>query len=402
MPQLNLYLHLHQPYRLRKYSVFDLDTHSYFADDQADDNRVIFNKVAEKSYWPMLSLLYQLLLQYPKDFLFSLSLTGIFLEQAQAYQPKLIELLQKIMTTGQVEILAESYYHSLASLYSPTEFKEQVRQHTRLIQLLFDYTPTTFRNTELIYSDEIAAGIAAMGFSGAITEAVDHYLHGRPKTQLFASNSAKKIPLLLKHAQLSDDIAFRFSESHRAGQPLTADTFTHWVNNYSEDEFVNIFMDFETFGEHQWADLGIFEFFEHFVHHFLSHSWNRFLTPSEVFARTQVDDLPVYAVSQPISWADVDRSVTAWRDNELQQDTLRLIYGMESQILETGDKALIDDWRKLQASDHFYYMCVKWSADGDVHAYFSPYDSPFEAYTRYSTVLVDLQQRLRKTQMMSL
>lgn len=394
MPKVCLYFHLHQPDRLRNYSIFDLDSHQYFADENADENKIIFQKVAQKSYWPMLSLLYELILQYPRTFFFSLSLTGTFLEQVQRYEPGLLSLLQKIMRTGNVEILAETYYHSLASLYSPKEFKRQVDAHIHKVEELFDFSPTSFRNTELIYSDWIGEQIAAMGFAGTITEAVDRYLHGHSRTQLFASNTSKKIPLLLKHAHLSDDIAFRFSESHRSGQPLTAETFVHWVNAYSEQEYVNLFMDFETFGEHQWADTGIFEFFKHFVKLFQSYDWNQFVRPQEVFAQADVSQLPVYYVPEPISWADIDRSITAWRDNDLQYDTLRLVYALEKPVLATKNAELIDNWRRLQTSDHFYYMCIKWSNDGDVHAYFSPYDSPFESYRRYTTVLADLQSQV--------
>lgn len=401
MPKLNLYLHLHQPDRLRRYSLFDLDSPTYFRNDQADENEMIFNKVAQKSYWPMLLLLKQLLEEHPDQFVFSFSITGIFLEQAQRYQPKLIELLQALVATGNVEILAETYYHSLASLYSPKEFTAQVDQHTAIIQKLFDYTPRSFRNTELIYSDWIGQQVAEMGFIGMLTEAVDRYLDGQPRTQVFSSFTKNRIPLLLKHAQLSDDIAFRFSANHHAGRPLYAETFVHWINDYQEHEYVNLFMDFETFGEHQWEDTGIFEFFRQFVKKFLQYEWNSFTTPTQVFERVKVESLPFYKVPEPISWADIDRSITAWRDNDLQYDTLRLIYDLEKKILATKNTQLIDDWRRLQTSDHFYYMCIKWSNDGDVHAYFSPYDSPFDAYNRYTTVLADVQNRLQTFQLIN-
>lgn len=392
MPQLCLYLHLHQPFRLRRYTIFDIgNNHDYF--QEANDlNKEVFQKVAEKSYFPMLRLLQQLLIWHP-EFTFALSITGVFLEQAEQFEPRIIQLLKELVQTKRVEILAETYHHSLASLYDRQEFEHQISLHRKKIWNLFHYKPRVFRNTELIYSDEIGQMVAELGYQGMLTEAVDRYLDG-PKTRLYSSYSQKKIPLLLKHAQLSDDIAFRFSESHRSGRPLTAETYVHWLNAYQEDESVNLFMDFETFGEHQWSDTGIFAFFEHMVDKFLQFPWNHFRTPSQLTQQVDPEKLPFYKVPFPISWADIDRDLTAWNGNELQQDTLRIIYSLRDQVLKTKNERLIEQWRKLQASDHFYYMCVKWSADGDVHAYFSPYDSPFDAYNRYTTVLADFKQRL--------
>ena len=395
MPQICLYFHLHQPYRLRPYSIFDIDSADYFSNQVTDDNKVIFDKVCEKSYIPMFYVLQECIDNHP-DFKFSLSITGIFLEQLTTFRPDVLVQLQKLVKSGKVEILAETYYHSLASLYSEEEFRKQVKLHTHKIQQIFEVTPTSFRNTELIYSDHIGWLVGKMKFEGMLTEAVDRYLDGRAKTQLFSSNTDVPIPLLLKHAQLSDDIAFRFSESHRSGQPLTAETFVHWINAYDQNEYVNLFMDFETFGEHQWADTGIFDFFRHFVSESQKFEWNSFVNPTQVFRSVDVKKLPKYVVPEPISWADIDRDLSAWRDNKLQWDSLRLIYDLEKQILSSNNQTLIEDWRKLQASDHFYYMCIKWSADGDVHSYFSPYDSPMDAYNRYSTVLADLQGRLLK------
>jgi alpha-amylase len=366
-----------------------------------DENKKIFAKVAKKSYVPMLSLI-KVLLNKHEDFKCAFSISGVFLEQAQMYEPKVINLLKEVVATGRVELLGETYYHSLASLYSPSEFKIQVLRHTQLLEDLFDYTPQVFRNTELIYSNDIAEQITNLPFSGVLTEAVKRYLWDRPKTKTYFSNTKKKIPVLLKHAELSDDIAFRFSDKNWQMHPLSAQKYLEWVEIYPENEFVNLFMDFETFGEHQWEDTGIFAFWESFVDQFLSHSWNNFITPSDEVELTlaeleqtkTIPDWRVYDVPEPISWADVDRDITAWRDNALQKDTLKHIYDMETNITQSGNMKLLDDWRNLQTSDHFYYMCTKWSADGDVHAYFSPYDSPYEAYRRYSIALADVKNRL--------
>ncbi|PIR61352.1 MAG: alpha-amylase [Candidatus Pacebacteria bacterium CG10_big_fil_rev_8_21_14_0_10_44_11] len=409
MPKVCFYLHLHQPPRLTNISVFGLGTQAdrYFQSPEGenDQNRKIFLKVAEKSYLPMLHLLGQLLQTEP-GFKCAFSISGVFIEQAQRYQPKILEILKRIVATGKAELLGETYYHSLASLYSPSEFKIQVKRHSELLEDLFGFTPKVFRNTELIYSNQIGEQVSQLPFTGILTEAVGRYLWDRPKTKVYFSYTKKKVPLLLKHAELSDDIAFRFSDKNWKEHPLSAERYLEWVEMYQETEFVNLFMDFETFGEHQWADTGIFQFWAAFVHQFLARPANSFVTPSEEIARAlsefkQPSDIPdwrLYDVPEPISWADVDRDVTAWRDNVLQQDTLRTIYELEPQILGVGDKRLVEDWRKLQTSDHFYYMCTKWSADGDVHAYFSPYQSPYEAYRRYSIALADIQERLLQKQ----
>jgi alpha-amylase len=403
MPQLCFYLHLHQPHRLKDVNIFDVGQPSqdYFSGSE-ELNKKVFQKVAHKSYIPMLSLI-KVLLDRHANFKCAFSISGVFLEQAQQFEPKVIKLLKELVNTGKVELIGETYYHSLASLYSETEFKIQVYRHTQLLQELFEYTPQVFRNTELIYSNDIARQIEKLPFRGILTEAVTRYLGDRPKTLSYFSKTKWHLPLLLKHAELSDDIAFRFSDKNWPMHPLSAEKYLEWVEIYPENHTVNLFMDFETFGEHQWADTGIFKFWEAFVEKFLEHSWNRFVTPIELVEQAeqekladngQVPDWRIYDVPEPISWADVDRDVTAWRDNVLQQDTLKIIYDLEAEIIRRQDKKLLEDWRNLQTSDHFYYMCTKWSADGDVHAYFSPYDSPYEAYRRYSIVLADLQERM--------
>ena len=412
MPHICMYLQLHQPWRLGEYDVFDVgNSTEYFSEGARSANGQIFQKVANKSYLPMLRLLVQLSQENPR-FVSALSCSGVFLEQAQQFAPEVIILIQQLLKTKQAELLSETYYHSLASLYSPAEFKAQVARHTQLVRKLFGVTPTVFRNTELIYSDAIAEQVAALGFTGMLTEAVDRYLGDRPKTKVYYSATESRLPLLLKHAQLSDDVAFRFSERTWQWYPLTVERYLDWVNVYKEDECINLFMDFETFGEHQWADSGIFEFFGEFVKQFSAQPWNSFVTPSQVFKREQqqrtynpatkwnkkklpIPEDRIYHVPQPISWADVDRDLTAWLGNELQQDTLRSTYALQEQMYEKADAQLLDTWRRLQTSDHFYYMCTKWAADGDVHAYFSPFSSPYEAYRKYSIMLADLQDRVR-------
>lgn len=412
MPQICLYLHLHQPYRLRSYQIDEIGNNTAYFDSAAEDaNREVFSKVAHKSYLPMLNLLKQLLSAVP-EFNFSLSITGVFLEQAQRYEPGVLQLLQDLVATGRCEVLSETYHHTLASLYSEVEFASQVEQHRELLQALFQYRPTVFRNTELVYSNEIGQRVAKLGFSGMLTEGVDRILQGRPRTQVYYSVGSEQLPLLLKHAQLSDDVAFRFSDRNWVHYPLSSETYLQWVEVYGEQELINLFMDFETFGEHQWADTGIFPFFQSFIRMFVASQWNSFVLPSEAIAggkwqvkASAADPVPPqpappaelrYDVPYPISWADVDRDLSAWLENAFQQDCLQQVYALEHDVTKTQDPQLLNDWRRLQTSDHFYYMCTKWSADGDVHAYFSPYRDPFEAYRRYSVVLADFKHRLWK------
>ncbi|NCN06234.1 MAG: alpha-amylase [Candidatus Pacebacteria bacterium] len=392
MAQICLYFELHQPRRLAAVPLTMLGSKvpSFFSLASGDENQVIFSKVAKKSYYPMLGLLKKLLAFEP-NFTFALSLSGVFIEQAQEYEPEIITLLQQLCNSGRVEFLAETYYHSLASLYSHQEFAMQVALHQECIKKLFGIAPRIFRNTELIYSNNIAEQVAAFGFAGMLTEAVPRYLGDRPPTQVYESATKDCLPLLLKQAQLSDDVAFRFSDRNWQWYPLTVERYLEWFESYSSSDCINLFMDFETFGEHQWQETGIFEFFQKFVSSSLANKKHRFVTPSVAIQRTSVG---TYDVPEPISWADVDRDLTAWTGNAFQLDTLNILYSLEEKVKKSRDENILANWRLLQTSDHFYYMCTKWSADGDVHAYFSPYDTPFEAYRQYAVVLAHLRESL--------
>lgn len=402
MPKVCFYFLLHQPYRLCDYSVLDLGNHhSYFWQKNYNQNKEVFLKVADKSYRPMLELLLSLSKTYP-NFKFAFSTSGVFLEQAQMWAPDIIKILRRLVKRkNQVEVLGENYYHSLASLYSPVEFARQVIQYEALLDKLFGVQPQVFRNTEMIYSNQIAQQVADLGYSGMLTEAVDKYLCSRPKTSVYRSNSTPSLPLLLKHASLSDDIAFRFSQKSWSSWPLTAEKYLAWLNTYSPQENIGLFMDFETFGEHQWESTGIFAFFTQLIAKGAGERQLYFITPSDELVpllskakrRNWLRSLPVYSVDTPISWADENRDLSAWRSNALQEDTLKHIYSLEQKILAKKDTQLLTDWRRLQTSDHFYYMCTKYFADGDVHSYFSAYNSPLEAYRRFCICLADLQER---------
>lgn len=392
---VTLYLHVHQPWRIRQYSIFDVaHQHDYFSGghNPAQDNEKIFRKVANKSYRPMNALL-EKMLQHHADFKLSLSLSGSFLEQAEQYAPDVIESFQRLVATGRVEILASPYHHSLAFFYSPSEFERQISLHQQKIEQLFGVRPRVLANTELAYNDNLAQWAENHGFNGVLAEGWDPVLGWRSPNYVYRPADTERIGLLLKNYRLSDDIAFRFSDRKWSNWPLSAETFTDWVSSAADEApLVNLFMDYETFGEHQWRETGIFQFFEKFVEQWLADSDHKFYTVSEAIANNR----PVGELSMPspVTWADSERDLTAWNGNRLQSEALRYIYGLERDVLASGNDELIRDWRRLQMSDHFYYMCTKWFTDGDVHAYFSPYESPYDAFLQYMNVIRDMRWRL--------
>lgn len=395
MPSVCFYFQVHQPWRIKKYRVFDIGgDHNYFNDDSdtSRNNRAVFKKVARKCYLPANEAIRELLARH-SEFRASYSLSGVFLEQAEQFAPEVIDSFRMLVDTGRVEILAETYYHSLSSLYSPKEFREQVRMHGDLVKKLFGVVPRVFRNTELIYSNAIAREVEAMGYSGILAEGADHIMGWRSPNFVYEPAGSEKMKLLLKNYRLSDDIAFRFSSRDWVEFPLTAPKFAEWVNAVNgAGEVVNLFMDYETFGEHQWEDTGIFAFLRALPTEILKHPDNGFVTPSEAIRKYKsVSELDIH---HPISWADIERDLSAWLSNAMQNEAVKRIYSLEDRILKNGDVELVRDWRRLQTSDHFYYMCTKWWSDGDVHKYFSPYDSPYEAFIYYMNAVSDLEARL--------
>lgn len=393
---ITLYLHVHQPHRVRDYTVFDTATnHNYFIDpDPLGDrnNEKIFRKVADKSYRPMNALLEKLLNDHP-DFKVSLSITGTLIEQAEQWGPDVIESFQRLVATGRVEIVAETYYHSLAFFYSRSEFESQVEAHKQKIRELFGVETSVFRNTELAYNDQLAQWADGYGFKGILAEGWDPILDWRSPNFVYRPEGTENIALLMKNYRLSDDLAFRFSNRGWSEWPLTADKYTEWTTvSIADQPLINLFMDYETFGEHQWADTGIFDFFEEFVGRWLSDENNTFYTVSEAAEAHE----PAGTISMPatVTWADAERDLTAWLGNSMQQEAMHHLYALEKDVLRTGDLELIGDWRRLQTSDHAYYMCTKWFTDGDVHAYFSPYESPYDAFLYYMNAIRDVRWRL--------
>jgi alpha-amylase len=388
MPSVCFYFEVHQPYRVRPYDVFQVGRHHDYFDDKL--NREVMQKVARKCYLPTNAAMLRLIERHRGKFRVAYSITGVALEQMRAYAPEAIESFRKLVATGAVELLAETYYHSLASQHDLDEFREQVAMHTRLMQQVFGVTPRVFRNTELIYDDQLGREVAALGYRGMLSEGPDDVLDWRSPNFVYRA-AETDLPLLLKNYRLSDDIAFRFSNRAWSDYPLTADKFARWVHQLSDSgNTVNLFMDYETFGEHHWSETGIFEFLEHLPNAVLAHPAWAFRTPSEVIGTYP----PIAPLSFPrtASWADVARDMSAWNGNDMQARALSRIYALGARIKRRNNPALLALWRKLTTSDHFYYMSTKWFGDGEVHAYFSPYESPYEAFINYMNALDDLEE----------
>ena len=389
-----LYFQVHQPYRLGRFRYFDIGRRGGYFDD--DKNRAILDKVSAKCYLPATLLLQDLVRSYPGRFKCSFSFSGMVLEQLQEMNPKVLSVFQELLSQPEVEVLAETYGHSLSALASQKEFEKQVKRHGEMIMSLFHQQPAVLRNTELIYSDSIGKYAAEMGFKGILAEGADRILGWRSPNFLYAASEAPALSLLLKNYRLSDDIAFRFSQPGWNEGPLTAEKFVHWLNAIPEDEpLVNLFMDYETFGEHQWAESGIFDFLQALPEAVFQNSDFQFITPSEVLE--QLHPVDRISMPEPVSWADEARDLSAWLGNPLQDDAFESLYRLQSRVENCADEHIQRDWQKLQTSDHFYYMCTKYFADGDVHKYFNPYDSPYEAFVNYMNVLADFELRLETT-----
>ncbi|PKP41998.1 MAG: alpha-amylase [Bacteroidetes bacterium HGW-Bacteroidetes-10] len=388
-----LYFQVHQPDRLRLYRFFDIGRESYYYDDFA--NKTILKRVAQRCYLPANEIMLSLIKQHKGAFKIAYSISGVALDQFEKYAPEVIESFRELAKTGCVEFLAETYAHSLSSLVSEEEFAFQVKLHSAKIEELFGQKPKVFRNTELIYSDQIGSVVAALGFRGMLTEGAKHILGWKSPNYIYTNSLNPRLKLLLKNFQLSDDIAFRFSDRSWTNWPLTSDKYVTWISRSLEkEEIVNLFMDYETFGEHQQASTGIFEFLKHLPGAVLSQTEFEFLTPSEVCKKHQ----PVAPLHVPyaISWADEERDTSAWLGNELQNEAFDKLYAVRETVIASGDKALLSDFLKLQESDHFYYMCTKFFSDGAVHKYFNPYDTPYEAFINYMNVLSDFLVRVQR------
>lgn len=390
MKTICFYFQIHQPFRLKRYRFFDIGNDHYYYDDF--NNEEIMHRIAQRSYIPANYTLLEMIKNSNGKFKVAFSISGIALEQLEIYVPEFIDSMKELAKTGCVEFLSETYAHSLASLKDPIEFANQVKMHDDKIEALFGQRPKVFRNTELIYSDDIACQIADMGFKGCITEGAKHILGWKSPNYLYNSAAAPKLKLLLKNYKVSDDISFRFSNYEWSEYPLTADKFIGWIANTPESEqIVNLFMNYETLGELQPRETGIFEFMKA-LPRFAEEKGIGFATPTEIISKVKpVDSL---SMPYPISWADEERDTSAWLGNVLQNEAFEKLYSVAERVRLCDDRRLKQDWNYLQTSDHFYYMCTKHFNDGAVHSHYSPYETPYEAFTNYMNVLSDFIVRV--------
>ena len=387
-----LYFQVHQPTRLRQFRFFDIGKDSHYYDDFG--NRTILRRVAQKCYLPMNELLLELIQQHKGAFKVAFSISGSALDQFDRYMPEVIDSFRKLADTGCVEFLAETYYHSLSSLAQPAEFRLQVDKHKAAVQQYFGVTPVSFRNTELIYSNSIGEMVYDMGFKTMLTEGARHIMGWRSPNFVYNGETQPKLKLLLRNYNLSDDIAFRFSDKGWEDWPLTTDKYVSWLKAAVSDggNVVNLFMDYETFGEHQSAQSGIFDFMRALPQAVIEDGTFEFGTPASISKKHK--GVGGIDVPESISWADEERDITAWLGNELQQDAFNKIYDLYEKLAIINAPNLWNDFGRLQESDHFYYMCTKFFSDGEVHKYFNPYDTPYEAFINYMNVLSDFSIRV--------
>lgn len=386
MTNMCMYFQVHQPFRIKNYSIFDIGKDGNYFDDEK--NKQVMQKVANKCYLPANKILLDLIKKYDGRFKVSFSITGTALEQFELYAPEVLESFKQLAYTGCVEFLSETHYHSLAFLYDKAEFTKQVELHQEKIRDLFKARPKVFRNTELIYNNELAFYAEEMGYKAVLAEGADHVLGWKSPNFVYKPKTAN-IKLLLKNYRLSDDIAFRFSNKSWEGYPLTARKYANWLAPISGDS-INIFIDYETFGEHQWHDTGIFNFLKNLPYECFKKNIS-FSTPSDLIDINAKGELDI---NNTISWADIERDLSAWTGNKMQNAALAELYRIKKQVFATKDKELINNWRKLTTSDHFYYMCTKWFSDGDVHKYFNPYETPYDCFIAFMNVLEDIKLKI--------
>ncbi len=391
MKSICLFFQVHQPFRYRRYRFFDIGADHYYYDDYSNETSLI--KVTKKSYLPTNKLLLKLANKYKNKFKVAFSVTGVALEQFELYAPEVVQSFRELVNTGCVEFLSETYSHSLSSLKNKSIFEQQVILHDQKIFDLFGQKPKIFRNTEMIYSDEIGAQVFKMGYNGILTEGAKQVLGWKSPNFLYVNALNPRMKVLMRNFKLSDDIAFRFSNTNWSEHPLTAEKFTGWLNKLpAKEEIINLFLSYESFGLRQPMASGIFDFLEHWVGNVVKNDNLKFVTPSQAIQELQ--PISIVSVPDPISWADEERDLTSWLGNEMQKEALEKLYVLSQQMIKCNNYKLIKDWNYLQASDHFYYMSTKYFAGNKEQIYTNPFDSPFEAFINYMNILNDFTMRL--------
>jgi alpha-amylase len=393
MKSICLFFHVHQPLKHRRYRFFDIGNNHYYYDDYTNEKTI--RDLAEKSYLPANKLLIKLAEQMKSKFKASFSISGMALDQFELYAPQIIKSFQELAKTGCIEFLSETWCHSLASLKDKPTFEKQVILHENRISDLFGQKPQVFRNTEMIYSDDIGVQIYNMGYKGMLTEGAKHVLGWKSPNFLYVNAVNPRLKILMRNFQLSDDIAFRFSNSNWSEYPLTAEKFISWLNDLNpREEIINLFMSYESIGGRQPKESGIFDFMENLIKKIVADKNLQFATPSEIMKEMQ--PMSIVNVPHPISWADEERDLTAWLGNEMQKEAFEKLYNISPRMTSCNNEKLIREWNYLQTSDHFYYMSTKLFSGEKNHAYFNPFDSPYEAFINYMNVLSDFVYRLNE------
>jgi alpha-amylase len=393
MTSVCFYFEVHQPMRLNRFSVFNIgeknESFSTYFNDKL--NQQIFEKVAKKCYLPTNNLLLDLIREFGGKFRISFSITGTFVEYCERFVPEVLDSFKDLYNTGAVDLIEETYFHSLSSLFdSLDEFEDQVKMHNQMIKRIFGYKPKVFRNTEAIYDNRIAKKIEELGYKGIITEGTEKILGWRSPNFLYKPINVN-LKVLLRNYKLSDDVGFRFSARDWPGFPLTADKYAHWMS-HCEGDIINLFMDYETFGEHQWTETGIFDFIKNLPGEVLRQGNLDFITVSEAIERYET--IGNIDVPWAISWADEDRDVSTWLGNDMQIACFNELKNIGQKLKDHGNNDLLHAWRLLQTSDHLYYVSTKGYEDGNVHAYFSPYDAPYDGFINFMNILQDFKHKV--------
>ena len=384
MKTICFYFQIHQPFRLKRYRFFDIGNDHYYYDDF--QNEEIFRRIAERCYLPANKTLLEMIKSSNGKFKAAFSFSGLALEQMEMYSPEVIDSFKELVATGCVEILAETYSHTLASIGDEDEFAEQVKAHTRKIQTLFNITPKVFRNTELIYSDEIAEMVSNLGFKGMLTEGAKHILGWKTPNYVYNSCVNNSLALLLKNDTFSEHISMQFNNYSWSEYPLTADKYMSWIASTPDSEqIINLFMNYEVLGSLNTSATGIFEFFKA-LPQFAESKGLSFSTPSEVF--NLLKPIDSISVTYPISWVDEEKDCSSWLGNVLQQEAFNKLRAISERVRLCKDRRLRQDWNYLQSSDHFYYMSTKHGNS------FSPYDNPYDAFNNYMNILSDFIVRV--------
>ncbi|MFW5887088.1 MAG: glycoside hydrolase family 57 protein, partial [Bacteroidota bacterium] len=390
MKNICFYFQVHQPFRLKKYRFFEIGNDHYYYNDY--ENEQIMHRIASRCYLPANRLLLKMIKKYPGQFKVSFSISGTAIEQFKLYAPEVLASFKALADTGMVEFLAETNAHSLASLIDKKEFKKQVKDHSNLMETTFGQRPTVFSNTGLIFSNHLAQLVAEMGFNTVITEGAKKILGWHSSDFIYHSAAKPLVNILLRDFKLCDDIAFRFGDQKWNEWPLSASKYIRWIREMDQNEVVNMFLDYETFGEHQPATTGIFNFLEEVISEVQASSDVRLVTPSEI-VKDKIPQMPL-DVPENISRAGEERDLSEWLGNEIQQEALNKLYSLTPKIRQCNDPKILKDWELLQCSDHFRYMNTQFTSDGNERACFSPYDSPYEAFINYMNILSDFIIRL--------